>query len=145
MASVQDLLDRKGTAVLSIAPHASVHEAAKMMKEGGIGGLLVLDESGTLRGIFTERDVLRRVVAEGLDPAKTPVSHVMTGDVITCLPETSLEECDAIMSTRKFRHLPVADAEGVRGIVSSKDVLAYRVAESDDTIRYLNSYMFYLR
>jgi CBS domain-containing protein len=78
MASVQDLLDRKGTAVLSIAPNASVHEAARMMKEGGIGGLLVLDEAGTLRGIFTERDVLRRVVAEGLDPARTPVSQVMT-------------------------------------------------------------------
>lgn len=145
MATVQDLLDRKGTTVLSIPPEASVHEAAKMMKEGGIGGLLVIDDSGALRGIFTERDVLRRVVAEGLDPATTPISHVMTGDVITCLPETSLEECDAIMSTRKFRHLPVADADGVKGIVSSKDVLAYRVAESDDTIRYLNSYMFYLR
>jgi CBS domain-containing protein len=145
MASVQDLLDRKGTTVLSIAPEASVYEAAQKMKDGGIGGLLVVDESGALRGIFTERDVLRRVVAMGLDGAKTPVSAVMTSDVITCLPETSLEECDAIMSTRKFRHLPVADASGLRGIVSSKDVLAYRVAESDDTIRYLNSYMFYLR
>lgn len=145
MAVVQDILDRKGATVLSLAPQASVLEAARTMKEHEIGAILVVDEGGRMRGIFTERDVLRRVVAEGRDPATTPLETVMTGNVITCLPQTSIEECDAIMSKHRFRHLPVADANGLRGIVSSKDVLAYRVKESETTIEYLNSYMFYLR
>lgn len=145
MAIVQDLLDRKGANVLSLSPQATVLDAARTMKERSIGAVLVVDEDGGVRGIFTERDVLRRVVAEGLDAATTKLEAVMTGDVITCLPQTTLGECDAIMSKHHFRHLPVADASGLRGIVSSKDVLAFRVKESEATIEYLNSYMFDLR
>jgi CBS domain-containing protein len=144
MATVHDLLARKGGAMVSILPTDTVLEAARRMNERGIGGLLVV-EGGQLAGIFTERDILRRVVALGRDPTTTPVKTVMTSPVITCLPETSVEECGVIMTTRRIRHLPVADARGLVGIITSGDVLAFRVDEQQTTIKYLNNYMFDMR
>ncbi|MFP5354099.1 MAG: CBS domain-containing protein [Gemmatimonadota bacterium] len=145
MATVQDLLDQKGNDVYSIGPLASVLDAAQLMNLRGVGGLLVLGEEGELLGVFTERDILRRVVAAGLDAARTRVGDVATRDVITCKPSTSLDECEAIMSSRRVRHLPVVGGDGLHGIVTSGDVLAYRVAESTATIEYMNSYMFDIR
>jgi len=145
MATVRDLLDRKGTHVVSIEPEATVIEAARRMNDHGVGGLLVVSADGALLGIFTERDILRRVMAPGLDGAVTRVSDVFTADVITCLPETSVEECAAIMSSRRIRHLPVCDPSGLRGLVTSGDVLAFRVEESEATVQYMNSYMFDIR
>lgn len=145
MATVQDLLDRKGTDVYSIGPEASVIDAAQLMNQHGVGGLLVLGGEGEILGIFTERDILRRVVAAGLDATRIRVGDVATPNVITCLPGTSLEECAAIMSSRRVRHLPVVSAAGLHGLVTSGDVLAHRVAESEATIEYMNSYMFDLR
>ena len=145
MATVRDLLARKGTDVVSIAPTASVLEAAQLMNERSIGGLLVVGPDQQLVGIFTERDILRRVVAANRVPAATTVGDVLTADVTTCLPETSVEECGAIMTTRRIRHLPVVDAGGLHGVVTSGDVLAYQVAEQQETIQYMNSYMFDLR
>lgn len=144
MPTVRDLLAAKGAAVASISPAATVLDAARIMGEHGYGAILVCD-AGKLQGIFTERDTLRRVVAVGLDPATTPVSQVMTAEVRTCLPETSLDECSAIMTTYRFRHLPVVDAERLHGIVSIGDLLAHRVHEQETTIRYLNEYMFNAR
>lgn len=145
MATVRDLLDRKGTHIVSIGPEATVVEAARRMNDCGVGGLLVVTADGTLLGIFTERDILRRVVALGLDSAVVRVLEVLTTDVISCLPETSVEECAAIMSSRRIRHLPVCDPTGLRGLVTSGDVLAFRVEESEATVQYMNSYMFDLR
>jgi CBS domain-containing protein len=145
MATVRDLLDRKGTHVVSIEPEATVIEAARRMNDHGVGGLLVVSTDGALLGIFTERDILRRVMAVGLDGAATRVADVFTADVITCLPETSVEECAAIMSSRRIRHLPVCDPSGLRGLVTSGDVLAFRVEESEATVQYMNSYMFDIR
>ncbi len=145
MATVQTLLDRKGTDVISIQPQATVTEAARRMNEHGVGGLLVVTGTGEVLGIFTERDILRRVVAPGLDGSKVRVAEVLTTAMISCLPDTSMEECAAIMSTRRIRHLPVMDEGGLRGLVTSGDVLAYRVAESEATVQYMNSYMFDIR
>ncbi len=145
MATVQDLLDRKGTDVHAIGPDASVIDAAQLMNQHGVGGLLVLGGEGEILGIFTERDILRRVVAAGLDATRIKVGDVATPQVITCLPATSLDECAAIMSSRRVRHLPVVSAAGLHGLVTSGDVLAHRVAESEATIEYMNSYMFDIR
>lgn len=145
MATVQDLLDRKGADIVSIGPNATVVEAARLMNARGVGGLLVIEAPDQFLGIFTERDILRRVVAPGLDAAKVRVAEVLTTKVITCLPGTSIEECGAIMSSRRIRHLPVADADGLHGLVTSGDVLAYRVAESEATIECMNAYMFDIR
>jgi CBS domain-containing protein len=146
MATVRELLARKGTDVISIGPTATALDAARIMNERGVGGLLVLGDGGQLVGIFTERDILRRIVAAERPADDTPVSEVMTAAVTTCVPETSVEECGAIMTTRRIRHLPVVDAAGgLHGVVTSGDVLAYRVAEHEATIQYMNSYMFDLR
>ncbi len=144
MATVRDLLARKSGEVISIAPSDTVLTAAQVMNQHGIGGLVVLDD-GALIGVFTERDILRRVVVAGRSPADTPVRAVMTAPVITCLPETSVEECAAILSGKRIRHLPVTDARGLVGLVTSGDLLAFQVAEQTATIQYLNSYMFDVR
>lgn len=142
MPKVRDILARKGVAVVSIAPTDTVFEAAELMNERGVGGLLVVDEHKNLVGVFTERDILRRVVVAGRNPKTTQVSEVQTTAVVTCLPETSLDECSAIMTKRRIRHLPVADENTVYGVVTIGDLLAFQVAEHESTIEYLNSYMF---
>lgn len=144
MPTARELLDRKGHAIFSVPPTATAHDSARVMCEHGIGAVLVLD-GDTLVGIFTERDALRRVVVPGHDPRTTLVQDVMTKTLVTCLPETSLDECGAIMTTRRIRHLPVSDDKGLHGLVSIGDLLALRVSEQEDTIKFLNDYMFQSR
>jgi CBS domain-containing protein len=142
MPKVRDILARKGHAIVSVAPTATVRAAAELMNERAVGGLLVVDENKQLLGVFTERDILRRVVVTGLDPETTLVADVQTTDVVTCLPDTGLDECSMIMTKRRIRHLPVADADTVYGVITIGDVLAYRISEQESTIQYLNGYMF---
>jgi CBS domain-containing protein len=142
MPKVRDILARKGHAIVSVVPSTTVRAAAALMNERGVGGLLVVDESKQLLGVFTERDILRRVVVTGLDPETTLVADVQTTDVVTCLPDTGLDECSVIMTKRRIRHLPVADADTVYGVITIGDVLAFRISEQESTIQYLNGYMF---
>jgi len=144
MPTVKDVLLKKGTTVEFITPDQSAREAAQLMDEKLVGGLLVVDDANSkkLVGVITERDILRRVVSAGLPADQTSVRDVMTTTVVTCVPDTSIEECSAIMTKRRIRHLPVADENTVYGIVTTGDMLAFRVAQQDDTIQYLNSYMF---
>ena len=145
MPVVRDLLARKGTDVVSVVPTASVLEAARLMNDRSVGGLLVVDEAGKLLGIFTERDILRRVVAANLSPETTKVADVFTRDIVTCVPETSVDECGAIMSNRRVRHLPVVDAGGLHGVITIGYLLAHRVSDQETTIQHLNSYVFDMR
>ena len=145
MAVVRDLLNRKGTNIVSIGPTATVLEAARLMNDRSVGGLVVVDEKGALLGIFTERDILRRVVAAGLSPETTKVSEVFTRDVVTTTPDAPVEQCGAIMSNRRVRHLPVVDATGLHGVVTIGDLLAHQVSEHETTIQHLNSYVFDMR
>lgn len=144
MATVRDLLARKGTAAFTVTPGHTVLDAAALMNDKGIGGLLVV-KGGELVGVFTERDVLRRVVAARRDPAATSVESVMTRDVITCSPETSLDECRTVMTERRVRHLPVVGGGKIEGIVTIGDLLAMEVAEHRDTIGHLQNYVFDVR
>jgi CBS domain-containing protein len=145
MAIVRDLLNRKGTNIVSVAPTATVLEAARVMNDRSVGGVLVVDDAGSLLGIFTERDILRRVVVAGLPPDTTKVSEVFTRDVVTTTPNTSIDECGALMSSRRVRHLPVVDAAGLHGVVTIGDLLAHQVSEHETTIQHLNSYVFDMR
>ena len=144
MATLFDLLALKGRDVVAVRPTDTVLHAANLMNERNIGGLLVL-EGDHLAGIFTERDVLRRVVAARLDPATTPVSAVMTAPVITGRPELSVDDCASLMTTKGIRHLPVRDAEGLAGMVSIRDLLAHKVSEQQTTIAQMNSYLYDVR
>jgi len=142
MATVDVLLSRKGDAVVSVGPQVTVREAAGVMNLRQIGALLVV-EGDHLAGIFTERDVLRRVVAAGLDPSETRVESVMTREVVYCRPDTTLAEARSIFKRRKVRHLPVLGVEGqVRGIVSIGDVNAYDLDDRQVELTYLREYLF---
>lgn len=144
MATVQTILTKKGSDVVTVVSAESVVNAARLMNEQGIGGVIVTDE-GKVVGVFTERDILRRVVAEKRDPATTTLREVMTSPVTSCRPEASLEECMAVMSEKRIRHLPVTDDSGLCGIITSGDILAFQVKEQEDTIQHLSSYIFDLR
>ena len=142
MPAVIDLLRRKGDVVHTVLPTDSVVAAATAMNQYGVGGLVVVDREGKLVGMFTERDVLRRVVAVGKDPATTTVAEVMTTEVLACRPETSLQECAAVMTSKRIRHLPVRDDTGLVGIVTIGDLLAQRVDDQQATIEYLTSFVY---
>lgn len=144
MATVRDILAKKGNLIVSLPQNATVLEAARVMNERSIGAVLVMDGE-RLAGIFTERDVLRRVVAEGREPAATSLASVATTDVLTCSPETPLAECRELMTTRRIRHLPVVGPDGLGGLISSGDVLAFQVAEQQSEIQDLNRYVYDLR
>ena len=115
--SVVQLIKRQ---VIHLAPSASVREAAQLMSEHHIGALLVMDE-GRLAGIFTERDALNRVLAEGRDPDSTPLSEVMTRDPVTLSPQTAATQALRLMGEVGFRHLPVVENDEVYGIISLRD------------------------
>jgi CBS domain-containing protein len=144
MTTLDDLLATKGHEVIAVQPSETVLQAANLMNDRNIGGVVVLDDD-RLAGIFTERDVLRRVVAQGLDPSDTTVAEVMTTPVITCPPGMSLEDCAAVMTTRGVRHLPVQEGGVLTGIVTIRDLLAYKVSEQQATLEQMTQYLYDLR
>jgi CBS domain-containing protein len=144
MPTLRDVLALKGSDLIAVQPTDSVLRAANLMNERNIGAVVVLD-GDRLAGIFTERDVLRRVVAQALDPATTRVSEVMTTPVITCPPELSIDDCAVLMNSRRVRHLPVQDSARLVGMVSIRDLLAHQVGEQQATIEQMNHYLYDLR
>lgn len=141
MATVRDILARKGTEVVTALPDQTVLEAAKLMNSRGIGAVVVT-EHGELRGIFTERDVLRRVVAEAREPASTTLREVMTTALVTTAAEMTVEECAELMTRRRIRHLPVLRSGLLAGVVTIGDLLAHQLSEQATTIAHLNSYVY---
>jgi CBS domain-containing protein len=142
MATVRDILARKGPHVVSIGPGATVLEAALLMNEHKIGSLVVI-EGGRVVGMFTERDVLRRVVGEQREPGKTPVGEVMTTEVICCTPETTIQEARGAMKNRRVRHLPLVDADHhLQGLISIGDLNAYETSDHEQTIYLLQEYIY---
>ncbi len=118
---ISALLQRKGSAVYSVAPHLTIFEAVAEMNRLRIGAIVVIDQ-GKLTGIFTERDVLRRVVGDGVDPKTVLLSQVMSTDVMTIAPETTVEDVAALFTERRCRHLPVVSNEKLVGLISIGDI-----------------------
>jgi CBS domain-containing protein len=142
MSRVRDILEKKGSQVLSVGPEATVLQAAMLMNEHKIGSLVVLDQERIV-GMFTERDVLRRVVGEQRDPACTKVVEVMSTEVACCSPQTAIEETRVAMKERRIRHLPVVDDDGrMLGLVSIGDLNAHEAATQEQTIFLLNEYLY---
>jgi len=140
--TVKNILGNKGAHVVSVGPGATVLEAALLMNDHKIGALVVT-EAGRLVGIFTERDVLRRVVGEARNPTATRVADVMTAEVVCCAPETTLEEAAGVMKNRRIRHLPVLDGDGrLLGLVSIGDLNAQQVHAQEQHIHLLNEYLY---
>ena len=141
MGHVFDILDNKGREVLSIEGRATVYEAIAKMVEGNVGALLV-NEDGRLAGIVTERDYLRRVTLEGRDERTTPVREIMSPELVYVGPDATIDECMAIMTERRIRHLPVlADGRKVVGIVSIGDLVKFQSKEQSVQIQFLTEYI----
>jgi CBS domain-containing protein len=143
MGSVADILNQKqGHHLQCIHPNDTVLAATQKMNEHHIGALLVIDGSETLVGIFTERDVLRRVVAVERTPSAVAVGEVMTSEVACCRPDTSTDEARSIFRQHRIRHLPVVDNSGtVQGLISIGDLNAHHTNHQEVTIHYLQEYL----
>ncbi|MDP6417885.1 MAG: CBS domain-containing protein [Candidatus Krumholzibacteria bacterium] len=141
MAKVKDVLSKKGREVHSIRETDSVSDAAFLMNRYRIGCLLVLAEESVI-GIFTERDILTQVVAPGRDPETTKVKDVMTSPVAACGLDTELEECRAVMTEKRIRHLPVVEEGKLEGIIASGDIMAWEAVAKQETIDYLYDYLY---
>ena len=140
--TAKDLLTKKDLKeIVTIRAEMSVQEACKLLRAYHIG-CLVVTESGRIEGIFTERDVVNRLVAEGKDASKTKVGDIMTREVIVVEPERSLEEIEGIMKQKRVRHLPVAGSDALLGILSIGDVLAHHAAENKQMVHYLTEYLY---
>jgi signal-transduction protein with cAMP-binding, CBS, and nucleotidyltransferase domain len=140
MEHVSDILKGKGNALLTIASDASVYEMVKQMVEANVGSLLVTVD-GRIEGIVTERDYLRRVILEGRTDRDTPVSEIMTSPLIVVTPQTLVEECMAIMTDRRIRHMPVVEDGEVVGLVSIGDVVKFQSQQQSFQIQYLTDYI----
>jgi len=140
MATVQNLLDRKGTSVWSIAPGASVEAALSLMSQKDIGALLVLD-AGKVVGIFSERDYVRRVISNSKISMATPVRDFMTHPVFYVSSKQTVEECMSLMTAKHIRHLPVMDGEKLAGLISIGDVVKQVITEKEGTIQDLENYI----
>ena len=142
MATVTAILEVKGPHVLTIGREATVLQAALLMNEHKVGALVVTDGEH-ITGMFTERDVLRRVVGEQRDPTSTPVAEVMTTEVACCTPETTLEEARGAMKNRRIRHLPVVDGgQRLVGLISIGDLNAHQATAHEQTIHLLHEYLY---
>lgn len=141
MSAVKKILEKKGSTVHRVVEGATVLAAAELMNQHRVGALVVTHGDKVV-GIFTERDILCRVVAPRRDPAHTIVKDVMSSPVACCTPETTRDECRAVMRARRLRHLPVVENDRLVGIVSIGDLLEATEADQQQTIRDMYEYVY---
>jgi CBS domain-containing protein len=140
MKTVKEILEAKSHKLLSISPQASVLDALKLMADRDVGALVVLDGDG-LAGIFSERDYARKVILHGKSSKATPVSEIMTHKVVCVRPDQSVEECMALMTDKRIRHLPVLEDRKVIGVISIGDVVKEVISEQRFVIEQLEHYI----
>jgi CBS domain-containing protein len=140
MMTVRELLEQKGGVVWTIGPNMSVFEAIKTMAEKGIGALVVM-EGSELVGIISERDYARKVVLQGKSSKGTSCREIMTGKVFFVTPERTLDECMALMTEKRIRHLPVIESKKLIGIVSIGDCIKAIVSKQEFIIEQLENYI----
>jgi CBS domain-containing protein len=140
MKSLKQLLGAKGSDVFAIAPEAKVIEALKMMAQKDVGALIVM-EQGRIVGILSERDYARKVILQGRSSEDVPVREIMTAEVVKVDPGMSVEACMALVTQRRIRHLPVCEGEKLIGVVSIGDLVKEVIADQEQTIKQLESYI----
>lgn len=140
MAKVLDILEEKGHDVFRIEADATVLEAVTKMVEGNVGALLVTDGGETV-GIVTERDYLRRVTVRGRTETETAVREIMSAPLVVVTPQTSVDECMALVTDRRIRHLPVAEEGQIVGIVSIGDLVKFKSKQQSFEIKFLTDYI----
>jgi CBS domain-containing protein len=137
---LSSILGEKSGDVLRIDGDATVFEAITLMVEANVGSLLVTDDDEIV-GIMTERDYLRRVTLQGRTDKETPVRDIMSSPVYVATPETPIDECMALMTDRRIRHVPVVDGDKVVGVISIGDLVKYTSKQQAFEIKYLTDYI----
>src|SRR5262245_1505307 len=140
MKTVAQLLRIKGHEVLSVSPDISVFDALRVMADRNVGALLVL-EGGRLAGIFSYRDYDRKVILKGKASKEIPVREIMTSHVLYVRPEQTIDDCMALMTDKRVRHLPVLEGERLVGVISIGDVVKAIIAEQEFIIEQLQNYI----
>lgn len=140
MKLVKHILETKGDDIWHIEPDKSVLDAIKFMAEKGIGALLVM-ENDKLVGIISERDYARKVILRGKSSRETPVSEIMTAEVVNIEPLETVEDCMKLMTDKRIRHLPVIEEGKVVGVLSIGDLVKEIIAEQEFTIQQLENYI----
>jgi CBS domain-containing protein len=140
MTTVKQLLEEKGSSVWTVSPQAKVITALKLMADKNVGALIVTQKD-KLVGIITERDYARKVVLKGRTSLETPVKDIMTTGVYYVSPETSAQECMALMTKNRIRHLPVIDKDRLIGIISIGDIVRSVISQQKIAIDHLENYI----
>lgn len=140
MGAVSNLLDSKGHDVLTVDPDSSIHEAIQKMAEISAGTAVVM-EGGAVVGILSERDVIRKILLQTKCMDSNTVRDIMTTELTTITPETSLDKCMKIITEKRIRHLPVLQDGNLCGIISIGDVVKYLLVEKDFKIKNLETYI----
>jgi CBS domain-containing protein len=137
---LSSILEEKSTDVLQIDGDATVFDAIAKMVEANVGSVLVADENEIV-GIVTERDYLRRVTLQGRTEKETPVRDIMSSPVYVVTPDTQIDECMALMTDRRIRHVPVVDEGKVVGVISIGDLVKFISKQQAFEIKYLTDYI----
>ena len=137
---VKEILQEKGHDFWSVSPATTGYEAIRLMVEKEVGSVLVIDD-GKVRGIVTERDYARRVALDNKISSDTPVTEIMTTQVLCARPDQTIEEAMALMTDKRVRHLPVLADDEVVGIVSIGDLVKAVISEQEFLIKQLESYI----
>ena len=140
MKTIKQLLQGKSRALCTIGPDARVYDALKLMADKDIGALLVV-ENGKLAGILSERDYARKVILHGKSSHDIPVKEIMTERVICVHPNNTVEECMALMTDKRIRHLPVIENDKLIGVLSIGDLVKETISEQQFMIKQLESYI----
>jgi CBS domain-containing protein len=140
MKTVRQIIEAKPVRLLSIPPTATVYDALKLMADHEVGALVVLDNQH-LVGIFSERDYARKVILHGKSSKETQVSEIMTARVLCVTPEQTVDQCMALMTDKRVRHLPVLERKHVIGVISIGDVVKEVISEQRFVIEQLEQYI----
>jgi CBS domain-containing protein len=140
MATIQHILQTKGKEIYSVTPDTSVYDALRMMAEKNVGALLVMS-GGELAGIFSERDYARKIILKGESFQTATVKDMMTSAVVFVHPDQSIEECMALMTQKRIRHLPVFEHERLVGLISIGDVVKEIISDQQQMIQHLENYI----
>lgn len=140
VSTVGEMLRIKGHDVWSIAPDATVYDALKLMADKNVGAVLVMD-AGRLVGILSERDYARKIILRGRSSKETMVQEVMAARVVYVRPGQTAEECMALMTDKRIRHLPVLEDERVVGVISIGDVVKSIISQQEFIIEQLEHYI----
>ena len=140
MGKVKNILDTKGRAVFSVTPEVTVYSAIELMCQRDVGGLLIC-ENDKLVGIFTERDYARKLILKGKSSKETPIGELMTRNPIVVSPESTIEDCMKIMSSKNIRHLPVVEGDKLVAMISIGDVVRFIIEEQKSIIEQLEQYI----